>query len=65
MRLMIGCENTSEATALIVRFVAQKIDDLTRLKLPGFANADLELARRAFGDSYIPVIFGELDGEGI
>jgi len=45
--------------------IAEKSDDLTRKELSSFTNADLELARRTFGDGNVPIIFGELDGESI
>ena len=55
--------NTSEASTLIMRSVAQKVDDLTSLELSRFANANLELTRRTLGDSDVAIILWELDGE--
>jgi hypothetical protein len=57
--------NASETSTLIVRSVIEKVDNLTSLELSRLTNADLELARRTFGDSNVAIILGELDGECI
>ena len=54
---------TGETYTLIVRLVVEKIDNLTCKEMASFANTDLELAGRSFGDSNVTIIFGELDGE--
>jgi hypothetical protein len=47
-----------------VRLLVEKVDDLTSKEGSGSANADLELARRAFRDSDVTIIFRKLDGKG-
>ena len=42
---------TGKPNTLIMRFIIEKIDDLTSEKRPNFTNADFELTRRSFGDS--------------
>jgi hypothetical protein len=47
-----------------MRFLVEKVDDLTSKEGGSSANTDLELARRAFGDGDVTIIFWELDGKG-
>jgi hypothetical protein len=56
--------HTSETHAFVMGLTVEKVDDLTRKELSGFADADLELAGRAFGDGDIAIVLGKLDGEG-
>jgi len=57
-------KDTSEADALIVRFVDEELDNFLGHQLAGFTNTDRKFARRTFGDSDVAIIFGELDGIG-
>ena len=47
-----------------MRFLVEKADDLTSKEGCSSANTDLELTRRAFGDSDVTIVFWELDGKG-
>jgi hypothetical protein len=46
-----------------MRFIIEKIDDLTGEKGCCFADADFEFTRGTLGDCNIAIILGELDGE--
>ena len=56
-------ENTSETDTFIMRFIVEKLDDLTGEESSRFADADLEFARRTLGNSDIAIVLRELDGE--
>jgi hypothetical protein len=47
-----------------MRFLVEEIDDLPGEERCGSTNADLEFARRTFGDSNITIVFRKLDGKG-
>ena len=56
-------EHTSETDTFIMRFIVEKLDNLTGKESSRFADADLEFARRALGNSDIAIVLRELDSE--